>query len=151
MVCIVHGVDGKIIKMAVPMQPAQAAFAHLFLNCEKIIIIKIKCGIKLGLTILAGGKNTISYQYMVMDVGVEITAEAVDKSDCPKSGTSRGSRTALAHCSFHCPQENPKQATDNFRWARIIMATTGHRSERMVRRYIRDGNLFEDCASDGLL
>jgi site-specific recombinase XerD len=34
---------------------------------------------------------------------------------------------------------------------RVIMATTGHRSEKMVRRYIRDGNLFGDCASEGLL
>ncbi len=56
-VCIVHGVNGKIIKMTVAMQPTQASFAHLYLNCEKIIIIKIKCGMKLGLTILAGGKT----------------------------------------------------------------------------------------------
>lgn len=34
---------------------------------------------------------------------------------------------------------------------RAIMATTGHRSEKMVRRYIRSGCLFEDCASEGLL
>ena len=27
---------------------------------------------------------------------------------------------------------------------RLIMAQTGHRSEQMVRRYIRDGSLFRD-------
>ncbi len=69
-----------------------------------------------ALSILAGGKNTVSYQNMVVNVGVEITAEAMDKSDRPKSGTSKGARAALPHCSFHCPQENPKQATDNFRF-----------------------------------
>ncbi len=79
MIGTVHGVNRHVIKMAVATQPTQAAFAHLYLNCEKIIIIKIKCRMKLGLTILAGGKNTISYQYMVMDVGVEITAEAVEQ------------------------------------------------------------------------
>jgi hypothetical protein len=51
-----------------------------------------------------------------MDVGVEITAEAVDKSDRPKSGINRGIRTALPHCGFYGPQENPEQATDNFRF-----------------------------------
>jgi len=34
---------------------------------------------------------------------------------------------------------------------RVIMATTGHRSEKMVRRYIREGSLFSCCASEGLL
>jgi site-specific recombinase XerD len=34
---------------------------------------------------------------------------------------------------------------------RVIMATTGHRSEKMVRRYIREGSLFSSCASEGLL
>ncbi len=34
---------------------------------------------------------------------------------------------------------------------RSIMATTGHRSPEMVRRYIRQGSLFEDCAAAGLL
>jgi integrase len=34
---------------------------------------------------------------------------------------------------------------------RVIMATTGHRFERMVRRYIREGSLFSSCASEGLL
>ena len=80
MIGTVHRVNRHVIKMAVAMQPAQTAFAHLYLNCEKIIIIKIKCRMKLGLTILACGKNTISYQNMVMDVGVELTAETVDKT-----------------------------------------------------------------------
>ena len=30
---------------------------------------------------------------------------------------------------------------------RVIMATTGHRSEAMVRQYIRSGSLFEESAS----
>ena len=30
---------------------------------------------------------------------------------------------------------------------RAIMAQTGHKSERMVRRYIRDGSLFRDNAA----
>ena len=30
---------------------------------------------------------------------------------------------------------------------RIIMRTTGHRSEAMVRRYIEAGNLFDESAS----
>ena len=34
---------------------------------------------------------------------------------------------------------------------RAIMAQTGHRSERMVRRYIRDGRLFVENAAEGLL
>lgn len=34
---------------------------------------------------------------------------------------------------------------------RSIMAQTGHRSERMVRRYIRDASLFTDNAAAGLL
>ena len=34
---------------------------------------------------------------------------------------------------------------------RVIMATTGHRSEKMVRKYIREGSLFSSCASEGLL
>ncbi len=34
---------------------------------------------------------------------------------------------------------------------RVIMATTGHRTEKMVRRYIRQGSLFANCASEGLL
>lgn len=34
---------------------------------------------------------------------------------------------------------------------RTIMNQTGHRSERMVRRYIRDANLFRDNAAGGLL
>jgi hypothetical protein len=109
-------VNSHVVKMAVTMQPTQTAFAHLFLNCEKIFIIKIECGMKLSLTILACGKNTISYQNMVMDVGVEITAEAVNKSNRPKSGTNRGIGTALPNRGFHRPQENPKQATDNFRF-----------------------------------
>lgn len=33
---------------------------------------------------------------------------------------------------------------------RSIMKTTGHRSSAMVRRYIRDANLFEDCAAAGI-
>jgi hypothetical protein len=66
---------GHVIKMAMPMQPVQTSFAHLYLDCEKIIIIKINCRVKFGLTILAGGKNTVSHQNMVMDMGIEITAE----------------------------------------------------------------------------
>jgi hypothetical protein len=31
------------------------------------------------------------------------------------------------------------------------MGTTGHGSERMVRRYVREGSLFRDNAADGLL
>jgi integrase len=34
---------------------------------------------------------------------------------------------------------------------RAIMGTTGHRSERMVRRYVREGSLFRDNAANGLL
>jgi integrase len=34
---------------------------------------------------------------------------------------------------------------------RAIMRQTGHHSERMVRRYIRDGRLFHENAADGLL
>lgn len=34
---------------------------------------------------------------------------------------------------------------------RSIMAATGHKSPEMVRRYIRQGSLFEDCAAAGLL
>ena len=34
---------------------------------------------------------------------------------------------------------------------RAIMAQTGHRSERMVRRYIRDGELFQDNAAATVL
>lgn len=34
---------------------------------------------------------------------------------------------------------------------RAIMATTGHKSERMVRRYIRDGNLFRENAAAAVL
>jgi len=33
----------------------------------------------------------------------------------------------------------------------VIMATTGHRSERVARGYIRHGSLFDACASEGLL
>jgi hypothetical protein len=33
----------------------------------------------------------------------------------------------------------------------VIMATTGHRTEKMVRRCIREGSLFSDCGSEGLL
>jgi hypothetical protein len=114
MVSTVHGVNRHIIKMAVAVQPAQAAFAHLILNCQKIFIIKIKCGMKLSLTILAGGKNTISYQNVVVDMGIKISAEAVDKSNGPKSGASRGSRTALPNRGFYRAQENTEQTTDHF-------------------------------------
>ena len=34
---------------------------------------------------------------------------------------------------------------------RVIMKTTGHKSERMVRRYIRDGELWRDNASAAVL
>ena len=34
---------------------------------------------------------------------------------------------------------------------RAIMAQTGHRSVVMVRRYIRDANLFTENAAAGLL
>ena len=34
---------------------------------------------------------------------------------------------------------------------RSIMAQTGHRSAQMVRRYIRDGELFTENAAAGLL
>jgi integrase len=34
---------------------------------------------------------------------------------------------------------------------RSIMAQTGHRSASMLRRYIRDGDLFTDNAAAGLL
>ncbi len=34
---------------------------------------------------------------------------------------------------------------------RAIMKTTGHKTERMVRKYIRGGSLFIDNAADGLL
>jgi integrase len=37
------------------------------------------------------------------------------------------------------------------RGERAIMRQTGHRSERSVRRYIRDGRLFHDNVADGLL
>jgi integrase len=33
---------------------------------------------------------------------------------------------------------------------RAIMAQTGHRSEKMVRRYIRDASLFDDNAASGI-
>ena len=33
----------------------------------------------------------------------------------------------------------------------VIMATTGHRSERIARGYIRHGALFDACANEGLL
>src|SRR5690606_18301584 len=33
---------------------------------------------------------------------------------------------------------------------RAIMAQTGHRSVTMVRRYIRDGNLFSENAAGGI-
>ena len=42
-------------------------------------------------------------------------------------------------------------AAESGKSERVIMATTGHRSEKMVRKYIREGNLFRDCASEGLL
>ncbi len=95
------------------MQPAQTAFAHLFLNCEKILIIKIKCGMKLSLTTLACGKNTISYQNVVVDMGIKISAEAMDKCNCSKSGASRSIRTALPNRGFYCAQEYSQQTTDN--------------------------------------
>jgi hypothetical protein len=92
------------------MQPAQTAFAHLYLNCEKIIIIKIKCRMKLGLNILACGKNTISYQYMAMDVGVEITAEAVTKATAPNLEPTGASglrcRTVVSTARRKIPPEN---------------------------------------------
>jgi len=43
-------------------------------------IIKIKYGMKFSLTILAGGKNTISYQNMVVDMGIKISAESVESA-----------------------------------------------------------------------
>ncbi len=110
----VHAVNRHIIKMAVAVQPAQAPFAHLILNCQKIFIIKIKCGMKLCLTILAGGKDTISYQNVVMDMGIKISPEAVYKGNGPKSGASRGTRTALPNRGFYCAQKNPEQTTDHF-------------------------------------
>jgi hypothetical protein len=132
MIGTVHRVNRHVIKMAVATQPAQAAFAHLFLNCEEIIIAKIKCGMKLGLTTFAVRKNTISYQNMIMDVGVEITAEAVDKNDCPKSGASRGIRTALPNRGFYCPQEDPEQATDNFRFFHVPSDPLRHRQNPLA-------------------
>jgi hypothetical protein len=60
MVCIVHRVNGKVIKVAMPIQRAQAPFAHLGLDREKILIIKIKFGIKFGLIIFADGKYPIN-------------------------------------------------------------------------------------------
>lgn len=33
---------------------------------------------------------------------------------------------------------------------RTIMHTTGHRSEKMVRRYIREGTLFHDTSAASL-
>ena len=101
-------VNSHVIKMSMPMQPAQISFAHLGLNCQEVILIKIKCRVKFRLTILAGRKNTVSYQNMVMDMGIEITAEAVDKNNRPESGTCWGTGTALPDCGFHRPQENPK-------------------------------------------
>jgi hypothetical protein len=113
MVSTVHSVNRHIIKMAMAVQPAQAAFAHLVLNYQKILIIKIKCGMKLCLAILAGGKNTISYQNVVVDMGIKISPEAVNKGNGPKSGASGGPRTALPNRGFYCPQENPEQTTDH--------------------------------------
>jgi len=63
---------------------------------------------KLGLIIFAGGKNTVSYQNMVMDVGVEITAEAMDEGNRSESSPSRGVRAALPYGGFHRPQEHPE-------------------------------------------
>jgi len=33
----------------------------------------------------------------------------------------------------------------------VIMQQTGHKSERMVRRYIREGNLFRENAAAAVL
>ncbi len=115
MVGIVHRVNSHVIKMTMPMKPAQTAFAHLCLDREEIFSIKIKCGMKLGLLIFAGGKNSVSNQNKVMDVGIEIAAEPVDKGNGPEPGTGRSVRTGLPNCGLHRPQENPEQAADNFR------------------------------------
>ncbi len=61
MVCIVHRVNRNVVKMAMPMQPAQAAFAHLRLDREKINIIEIKRGVKFGLVVFAGEKEPRQY------------------------------------------------------------------------------------------
>jgi hypothetical protein len=45
------------------------------------------------------------------------------------------------------PLRRPKAAKSE----RSIMAQTGHRSAQMVRRYIREGELFSENAAAGLL
>jgi integrase len=47
--------------------------------------------------------------------------------------------------SGHCTAAVIGGATE-----RALMATTGHRSVQMVRRYIRDGNLFRNCSGGKL-
>jgi len=76
MVGSVQCVNSQVNKMAVTMQSTQASFANLHLNRKKTIIIKINCRMKFCLTILACGKNTVSYQNMVMDVIIK-TAEGL--------------------------------------------------------------------------
>ena len=34
---------------------------------------------------------------------------------------------------------------------KVIMAVTGHKSEAMVRKYIRNSDLFADSAAQGLM
>ncbi len=82
MIGTVHGVNSQVIKMPMSMQPTQASFSHLHLTCVEVIIIKIKCGMKLGFIIPGCGKNTVGYKDMVMDMWVEITAKPVDKNNC---------------------------------------------------------------------
>jgi len=48
---------------------------------------------------------------------------------------------------MHCTQHGSARATCGQEGKRVIMAQTGHRSADMVRRYIRDWNLWRENAA----
>jgi integrase len=65
-------------------------------------------------------------------------------------GKSAASRTATAYSGHSLRAGFATSAASAGLQARDIMERTGHKSETMVARYVRDGNLFRSKATAAL-
>jgi integrase len=75
----------------------------------------------------------------------DIDVERVVKKLADRAGLDAGKYAGHSLRSGHATSAAIAGASE-----RSIMRQTGHRSEQMVRRYIRDGNLFRDNSAGKL-
>ena len=96
----------SFVEVAVALQPAQAAVAHLRLNRDEVLAFQVQRRVEDRLAIFAGAEHTVGHQHVEVDVAVEIAAEPVHERDGAEARAGWRSRAALADRGLDCAQED---------------------------------------------